>query len=170
MFKSGLKKVLYSGLVLGLLLGLTACGKQKEEETVSGWGEDNTALAREFVYGEQILKIPEYLGNASVIKTAKLDSNIYAVWEIYGDEEMPESCFKLMQISEDGSDIKLLDMQNKMPDISLEEGSYAGFTEFTFSGDRIYGVKEYYSLADAETMGDAEAVKLLYAVGILAET
>ena len=72
---------------------------------------------------------------------------------------MPESCFKLMQISEDGSDIKLLDMQNKMPDISLEEGSYAGFTEFTFSGDRIYGVKEYYSLADVETMGDAEAVK-----------
>ena len=72
---------------------------------------------------------------------------------------MPESCFKLMQISEDGSDIKLLDMQNKMPDISLEEGSYAGFTEFTFSGDRIYGVKEYYSLSDAETMGDAETVK-----------
>ena len=159
MFKSGFKKVLYSGLVLGLLLGLTACGKQKEEETVSGWGEDNTALAREFVYGEQILKIPEYLGNASVIQTAKLDSNIYAVWEIYGDEEMPESCFKLMQMSEEGSDIKLLDMQNKMPDISLEEGSYAGFTEFTFSGDRIYGVKEYYSLADAETMGDAETVK-----------
>lgn len=46
---------------------------------------------------------------------------------------MPESCFKLMQISEDGSDIKLLYMQNKMPDISLEEGSYAGFTEFTFN-------------------------------------
>ena len=38
-----------------------------------------------------------------------------------------------MQISEDGSDIKLLYMQNKMPDISLEEGSYAGFTEFTFN-------------------------------------
>ena len=52
MFKRGFKKVLCSGLVLGLLLGLTACGKQKEEETVSGWGEDNTALAREFVYGE----------------------------------------------------------------------------------------------------------------------
>ena len=60
MFKRGFKKVLCSGLVLGLLLGLTACGKQKEEETVSGWGEDNTALAREFVYGEEILKIPKY--------------------------------------------------------------------------------------------------------------
>ena len=77
MFKRGFKKVLCSGLVLGLLLGLTACGKQKEEETVSGWGEDNTALAREFVYGEQILKIPEYLGNASVIQTAKLDSCVF---------------------------------------------------------------------------------------------
>lgn len=158
-FMKGIRKVLCSGLVFCLLLGLTACGKQKEAETASGWGEDNAALAKEFVYGEQILKMPEYLRNASVMQTAKIDSNIYAVWEIYGDEDMPESCFKLMQISEDGSDIKFLDMQNKMPDISEEKDRYAGFAEFTFSGDRIYGVKEYFSIADAETMGGAEAIK-----------
>lgn len=160
MFKKGFKKILCFVLVLGLLLGLTACGKgQNEEGEVSGWGEDNSAMAREYVYGEQILEIPEYLGNASVQRAALLNTNIYAVWEIYGGEDIPESCFKLMEMCEDGSDIKFLDMQSKMPEKDEEDGNYAGFTEFTFSGDRIYGVKEYFALADSELMGAAEALK-----------
>ena len=51
MFKRGLKKILCTGLVLTTFLGLTACGKKTAVDgEVSGWGEDNAALAREFVY------------------------------------------------------------------------------------------------------------------------
>lgn len=41
-------------MVLTTFLGLTACGRKTAVDgEVSGWGEDNAALAREFVYHEE---------------------------------------------------------------------------------------------------------------------
>ena len=81
MIRHGLRRIICAGLVLTTLLGLTACGGEKSVEgEVSGWGEDNAALAKEFVYTEQMLELPETLGNASVQQVTRMDSNIYAVW------------------------------------------------------------------------------------------
>ena len=51
-------------------------GKSLQGGEVGGWGEDNAALAKEFVYTEQMLELPETLGNASVQQVAQIDSNI----------------------------------------------------------------------------------------------
>ena len=73
MFKRGLKKILCTGLVLTTFLGLTACGRKTAVDgEVSGWGEDNAALAREFVYAERMLELPETLGNAGVQQVTQI--------------------------------------------------------------------------------------------------
>lgn len=160
MIRHGLRRIICASLVLTTLLGLTACGGEKSVEgEVSGWGEDNAALAKEFVYTEQMLELPETLGNASVQQVTRMDSNIYAVWEIYGNEEMPESKLRLMLMQEDGSNIQFKDVQISSEIESFDEHTYMGFTNFAFSGDKLFGIKEHYSLADAELAGGADAIE-----------
>ena len=132
MIRHGLRRIICASLVLTTLLGLTACGGEKSVEgEVSGWGEDNAALAKEFVYTEQMLELPETLGNASVQQVTRMDSNIYAVWEIYGNEEMPESKLRLMLMQEDGSNIQFKDVQISSEIESFDEHIY-GIYKFRF--------------------------------------
>lgn len=160
MIRHGLRRIICAVLVLTTLLGLTACGGKKSTEgEVSGWGEDNAALAKEFVYTEQMLELPQTLGNASVQQVTRKDSSIYAVWEIYGNEEMPESKLRLMFMKEDGSNIQFKDIQISSEIESFDEHTYMGFTNFAFSGDKLFGIKEHYSLADAELAGGADAIE-----------
>ena len=160
MIRHGLRRIICAGLVLTTLLGLAACGGEKTVEgESSGWGEDNTALAKEFVYTEQMLELPETLGNASVQQVTRMDSNIYAVWEIYGNEEMPESKCRVMSMREDGSDIQFKDVQISYEAEAFNEHTYVGFTQFAFSGDKLFGIKEHYALADAEPAGSADAIE-----------
>ncbi len=160
MIRHGLRRIICAGLVLTTLLGLTACGGKKSAGgEVGGWGEDNAALAKEFVYTEQMLELPETLGNASVQQVAQIDSNIYAVWEIYGNEEMPESKLRLMSMKEDGSNIQFMDVQISSEPESLDGQTYVGFTHFALSDDNQFGIKEYYALADAELAGGADAIE-----------
>ena len=160
MIRHGLRRIFCAGLVLATLLGLTACGGEKSVEgEVGGWGEDNATLAKEFVYTEQMLDLPETMGNASVTQVTQMDSNIYAVWEIYGNEEMPQSKFRLMSMKEDGSNIQFKDVQISSEAESIDEHTYVGFTHFAFSGDKLFGIKEHYALADAEPAGGADAIE-----------
>lgn len=161
MFRRGFKKILCTGLILTILLGLSACGKKNVVEgEVNGWGQNNALLAMEFVYGEDILKLPETLGNASVLTVTKIESDICAVWEIYGSDETPESSFKLMTMQQDGSNMQFVDIQNSVENKVVNEQRYAGYTQFMFSDKKqLYGIKEYYTLADTEMMGGAEAVE-----------
>ena len=161
MFRRGFKKILCTGLILTILLGLSACGKKTvTEEEVNGWGENNALLAMEFVYGEDILKLPETLGNASVQEVTKIGSDICAVWEIYGSDEMPESSFKLMTMQQDGSNMQFVDIQNDVENKVVDGQTYAGYTQFTFSDKKqLYGIKEYYMLTDTEMMDDAEVME-----------
>ena len=160
MIRHGLRRFFCAGLVLTTLLGLTGCGGEKSVEgEVGGWGEDNAALAKEFVYTEQMLELPETLGNASVQQVTQMDSNIYAVWEIYGNEEMPESKLRLMSMKEDGSNIQFKDVQISSEAESFDVHTYVGFTHFAFSGDKLFGIKEHYALADAELAGGADATE-----------
>ena len=160
MIRHGLRRIICAGLVLTTLLGLTACGGEKSVEgEVSGWGEDNAALAKEFVYTEQMLELPETLGNASVQQVTRMDSNIYAVWELYGNEEMPESKLRIMSMKEDGSNIQFKDVEISSESEAFDEHTYVGFTNFAFSGDKLFGIKEHYALADAELTGGADAIE-----------
>ena len=158
MFRRGFKKILCTGLILTILLGLSACGKKNvTEEEVNGWGENNALLAMEFVYGEDILKLPETLGNASVQEVTKIGSDICAVWEIYGSDEMPESSFKLMTMQQDGSNMQFVNIQNGIENKVVDEQSYAGYTQFAFADKKqLYGIKEYYTFTDTEMMDGAE--------------
>ena len=159
MIKHGLRRVICAGLVLTTLLGLTACGGKKSVEgEVTGWGEDNAALAKEFVYREHLLELPEKLGNASVQQVIQMDSNIYAVWEIYGNEEMPESKLRLMSMKEDGSNIQFKDVQTSSESEPIDKNTYMGFTNFAFSGDKLFGMKEHYLLEEADLSGVADAI------------
>lgn len=158
MNKRGVRRVFCTVWIVTILLGFTACGKGKTAvDAAGGWGEDNAALAKEFVYTEQMLELPETLGNASVQQVTQMDSNIYAVWEIYGNEEMPESKLRLMSMKEDGSGIQFKDIQISSGLESFDEHTYVGFTNFAFSGDKLFGIKEHYSLTGAEPTGGADA-------------
>ncbi len=162
MIRHGLRRIICAGLVLTTLLGLTACGGEKSiDRTAGGWGEDNAALAKEFVYTEGELELPEDLGNASVRQVTQSEETIYAVWEIYGKEETPESKFRLMSMKEDGSGIQFKNMQISSASETLDEHTYVGFTNFAFSGDKLFGIKEHYALADAELAGGADATKVM---------
>ena len=74
---------------------------------------------------------------------------------------MPESKIKLMSMKKDGSDIQFEDVQIHSETETDDEQTYVGFTHFVFSGDKLYGIKEHYALADAEMAGGADAIKMI---------
>ena len=70
-------------LTVSMLFGLTACGSTEPVEgQTSGWGEDNAALAKEFVYAEQPILLPEIEGNFGILEMEQINVSIYAICEV----------------------------------------------------------------------------------------
>lgn len=159
--RNGMKRILCAGLCITTLVGLTACGKGAVGESeVSGWGEDNTALAKEFVYAEQPIKLPKMEGSAGIQQITQSGEHIYAVYEIYGNEEAPESQFDLLSMNKDGSDVQLTAIQIDFDENEDNEQEYVGIRHFEFSSDeKLYAIKDYYQQVEDDFAADSDAEK-----------
>lgn len=184
------KKLVSAGLVVTMLVGLTACGGKENAgpdggKSDKGKSNANAALAKEYVYSEQPLDIPD-LGNDIGMRTlAQSGDKVYAIYETYNwTGETNENTLTLLSMNKDGSDIQIKDLQRYLGGVAPEKPSvpeaedageedsseaaaeiavsevatggydyeYTGFGQFVFSGDVIYGIKDYY----AESYSDPE--------------
>lgn len=114
--KSGLKKLICTGLSFAMVLGLTACGgSESTDGGKSGKNSKdnpNAALAKEYVYSEQPLDIPELTSEMGIRQMTKRGDTVYLIYEIYNwEEESQQNDIKLMSINMDGSDIQIKDIQ-----------------------------------------------------------
>lgn len=155
-----LKIMVGACLTVSMLFGLTSCGSTEPVEgQTSGWGEDNAALAKEFVYAEQPILLPEIEGNFGILEMEQINGSIYAICEVYGNAATPQSKYGIISMGTDGSDSKFVEIQMDNADTSLAEADYAGVTYFTFSGNaNLFGMKEYYQLEEDSEFAETEVL------------
>lgn len=111
-FRKMWKQLICTNLMLAMLGGLTACGSAGAESAESsGWGEDNTALAKEYVYEEQAIELPDMGGNTEVLQVYREEETVYAVCRVYENVE-GDSRLKLLSMGTDGVDVQLNAMQS----------------------------------------------------------
>ena len=154
------KKLVGACLTVSMLFGLAACGNTEPVEgQTSGWGENNTALAKEFVYAEQPILLPEIEGHFGILEMEQINGSIYVICEVYGNAESPQSKYGIISVGTDGSVSKFVEIQMDNTDTSPVEVDYAGVTHFTFSGNtNLYGMKEYYLLEEDSEFADTEVI------------
>ncbi len=133
MKKKGFKKLICAGLVLTMLMGLTACGSKDPDGSggggIGGGKEDgksyaNAALAKEFVYSEQPIDMPDMGDSMGLRMMDRVGDTIYVVYEVYHwNQENQQQEMKLMTMKPDGSDIQIVDLQMSMDEDAVEEGA-----------------------------------------------
>lgn len=168
------KRVLGFVLAATLLAGLCACNKNPQGGNSLGSqggkkNSANAALAKEYVYRLQEFDfngIQEKGDDAYVRFVSEHDGRIYAMMQIYNYTGNSDNRrYKLISTDTEGADAKVYDMQMSMEDdqqeaVSDEETGAAdtiaepeeegyvyestSISDFTISGDRIYGEKSYY--------------------------
>ncbi|MBO5335964.1 MAG: extracellular solute-binding protein [Lachnospiraceae bacterium] len=174
--KNGLKKLLCAGLAVTMLAGLTACGNGGTESSGGkngGKGKDNAnaALAKEYVYAEQPLELPEMGDDIGMRALTRSGDNIYAIYEVYNwTGETNENETKLMSMNLDGSNVQIKDIQLYMGgEKPVEENAEENATTEE-SGTPAGGSAGSNARAEAaiEVVGTAEAVKVEEAVAEVA--
>lgn len=137
MKRSLLKKVLCSGLAMVLTVGLCACGGGNGDDTPGGNGggiggiggnnnkaDSNAALAKENVYKYREIAI-EGLGGKDISisfpATVYRDGMIYMVMQTYDWSISNSEQLKLLTMKQDGSDVKLIDLEQPKTELTPEE-------------------------------------------------
>lgn len=168
------KRVLGFVLAATLLAGLCACNKNPQGGNSLGSqggkkNSANAALAKEYVYRLQEFDfngIQENGDDAYVRFVSEHDGRIYAMMQIYNYTDKGDNRrYKLISTDTEGADAKVYDMQMSMegdqqeaaPDEEAgaadtiaepEDEGYVyestSISDFTISGNRIYGEKSYY--------------------------
>lgn len=139
MKKKGFKKLLCAGLVLTMLLGLTACGSKDPNGAgnagIGSNGKDdeksyaNAALAKEYVFSEQPIDMPDMGDSMGLRMMNRVDDTVYVVYEVYHWDDVTyqqSQNMKLMTMNLDGSNIRVMDLQMSIDDAaegSAEAGS-----------------------------------------------
>ena len=106
MKQSWMKKAVGVGLSLAMVLGMAGCGN-------GGNKMENAALAKEHVYKLQEFDMPDLGGDDySVRGTVYRDGVIYLMMQVYHwSEDSNDPDIKLVTIKDDGSDVKLVDIE-----------------------------------------------------------
>ena len=132
MRKKWFRKVVSAGLVLTMLAALTACGKGEEAGSNVGGGsgkkDPNAALAKQYVYKEQDLGLPDLGDDYYVQSLTKNGDRIYAIMQVYSYAEgQSETSLKLLSWKQDGTDIQMKDldlyMEGQEPEIPKSENT-----------------------------------------------
>lgn len=107
--KKGLRKLGCAGLVLSMMMGLCACGGEKQTTSA------DTSLAKQYVYSYEEIDLPaEIVDNGSISSVVRQNDRIYMVADIYKwDEETNSSSreLKLLSVKEDGTDLQIIDVE-----------------------------------------------------------
>lgn len=131
MKKKGLRKIICAVLVLTMLVGLTACGKKKEQDPKN---DPNAALAKEHVFSEMALEMPDVGNDFSIRMLKQCGEKIYALMNVYNwNEETGESTndMKVVSWNLDGTGMETVELQNAMDGAEEEEGAVEESTEGT---------------------------------------
>lgn len=125
--RKGLKKLICAGLVLAMILSLAACGKDDETGTVGGKVDGkknpNAALAKEYVYSEQPLDIPEMGDDIGIRDMIRVEDSVYVIYEVYHwDSETQQNEMKLLSMNVDGSNVQVKDIQLYMGGVKPNAG------------------------------------------------
>lgn len=121
MKKGRLQKIISAGLVLTMLVGLTACGKKKE---VDPKDDPNAALAKQYVFSEQAIEMPDLGDDFSIRMLKKSGEKIYALVDIYHWDEMTGSSdneMKIVSWNMDGTGVQMVDMQRTLGGVEENE-------------------------------------------------
>lgn len=151
--RKGFKKLICLGLTAAMFVGCIACGRNDDAKVNTDTA--NAALAKEHVYSEQVLDIPEMGENVSIRKMTQRDDTIYLVYEIYNwDEDTSENATYIMSLNMDGSNVKQSEMQMYMggvkPEVPNVETVGEGETSESGESDKI-SVEEDTDYSDVYT-------------------
>lgn len=116
MKKGRLHKIISAGLVLTMLVGLTGCGKKNDDPK----NDPNAALAKQYVFSEQPLEMPD-VGNDFSIRMLKQNGDkIYALMNVYHWDEVTgnsENEMKLVAWNQDGTGMEVIELQTAMDSV-----------------------------------------------------
>ena len=106
-------KLVCAGLVLTMLTGLTACSRSADSD--SSKNNENANLAKQGVYSEQSLEMPELGDDISIRMLSQQGDRIYALVQIYSWSENSEvNEMKIISWKNDGTDMQMADLQMSM--------------------------------------------------------
>ena len=132
-------------LLLSMAFGLCACGRSAPES-----GNENDALAKEYVYRFREIEVPDFGGDEyEVCATDYRDHKIFLLlkvtdWEHYNDNDI-----RILSVGEDGSGAAVVPLDTIPWNPAVDDGSGASenssYDNYTFGADgRIYAVRYYY--------------------------
>ncbi len=109
MKKKWLQKIISAGLALSMLVGLTGCGGNAKNDP-------NAALAKEYVYAEQTLEMPDLGNDISIRMVSNQQDRVYALVQVYNWSETDgeENKMKILSWKKDGTDLQVADVQMSM--------------------------------------------------------
>ncbi|MBE5884152.1 MAG: extracellular solute-binding protein [Lachnospiraceae bacterium] len=105
MKKSWVRKLICAGLVLTMLVGLTACGKSKDDP--------NAELAKQYVYSEQPMEMPELGDDMSIRMISQQNDRIYALVQVYhwSEDYSSDNDMKIVSWNMEGGDVQVVDVE-----------------------------------------------------------
>ena len=107
------RKLVCAGLVLTMLTGLTACSRSAGSDNSKN--NENENLAKQGVYSEQSLEMPELGDDISIRMLSQQGDRIYALVQIYSWSENSEvNEMKIISWKNDGTDMQVADLQMSM--------------------------------------------------------
>ena len=156
--RKGFKKLICAGLVLTMVFSLAACGKDDETGANSGKVNDkknpNAALAKEYVYSEQPLDIPEMGDDIGIRDMIRVEDSVYVVYEVYNwGSETYQNEMKLLSMNIDGSNVQVKDIQLYMGGVKPNVDG----TESAEDAAKKKAEGEVASEEQTETAGEASA-------------
>lgn len=126
MRKKWFKRLIGAGLILTMLVGLTACNRTEgtSGNGIGGMGNggnggagSNSSLAKEYVFREQALELPELEGDMNIREMKCIDDKIYILMDLYNWEAASiaeQEQMKLVSMNLDGSNVQIKDFQKSM--------------------------------------------------------
>lgn len=170
MNKKWLKKLVSVGLIFTMLAGLTACGETGQQaNNVPGKNDPNAELAKQYVFSQQELEMPDFGDDFSVRALKLVNDKIYALVDVYSwaEDGSYNNTMQIVSWNQDGTNMQVNELQKNMegaeePDVQDENSvaedaaadkivtenenyyEYTGISQFTITENIMYGIKEHY--------------------------
>lgn len=144
MRKSFWKKAMSLGLAAVMTFSLAACGKDGEGNGGGNKTDNNSELAKQYVYSYQEIPLESVGDDLNVRDMVYISDRIYAVLNIYNKTQEANKT-QIVSFKTDSSDIQTVELQSS---ISTEEGSNSWMNALAISKDGIVCAAEEVSKND----------------------
>lgn len=132
-------------MLLSVAFGLCACGRSATES-----GNENDALAKEYVYRFQEIEVPNFGGDEyEVCASAYSDRKIFLLMKVSDWEHYNDNDIRILSVCDDGSGAAVVPLETVPWNPAVERGlgasANSSYDNYTFGADgRIYAVRYYY--------------------------